>query len=521
MDKKEALKFFDAGSELYDQGKYQEAFSYYEVALKSFKSVGDVTGEADTLLEIGNVFGVQEKFKTAEIYYKRSLDLYHKAGDPLGEGYALTGLGVIHEKHGNYKESMDYYDKSYKKFMLVKEYESAQKVLDLNASLLLDLGNREGDSNNLEKAAECYKKSLELYHLNKDRVGEGYALAGLGIVCEHQADYEDSLKYFEKSLRKFQKAGEYEKAGIISSLIASIHKNHDALEDSLIYYKKSSKLFGKVKYSKRQADIDSFMSELHEKRAKPKSTRREAVILVSYLIAIALAEIVTTYYNMQAGIIIDVFIIFALIINSSFSDSYNFSNILRSIIAVPIIRIIGLTLPIMQIQQLYWFPIISIPLFAASFMIIRSQGLGRESLGLVLGNIPLQLAIGLSGIILGYIEYFILKPEPLIPTFTLESLLIASLILVISTGLAEELLFRGIIQKNVENLLGTILGLLYASLLFTSMHIGWNSLLDLIFVFCVAVFYGYAFQRTRSLFGITLSHGISNTVLFLIMPFLI
>ncbi len=100
-----------------------------------------------------------------------------------------------------------------------------------------------------------------------------------------------------------------------------------------------------------------------------------------------------------------------------------------------------------------------------------------------------------------------------------QNLIFASIILIISTGLAEEILFRGIIQKNAENVFGAAIGLLYTSLLFTALHIGWNSFYDLIFVFSVAIFYGYVFLKSKSIIGITLSHGISNTFLFLIVPF--
>ena len=71
----------------------------------------------------------------------------------------------------------------------------------------------------------------------------------------------------------------------------------------------------------------------------------------------------------------------------------------------------------------------------------------------------------------------------------------------------------------MQKMFSELSGLLYTALLFTALHIGWNSFPDLIFVFAVAMFYGYAFQKTRSIVGITLSHGISNTFLFLIVPF--
>ena len=249
-------------------------------------------------------------------------------------------------------------------------------------------------------------------------------------------------------------------------------------------------------------------------------TSKNIWILIIYLIAITASEIIIAYNNVELGLILETAILFALLINLSISESSDFSNLLRAMMVLPMIRIIGLTIPLMQVKQIYWFPIVAIPLFAASYTLMRTQKLNRKKVGLILGNIPVQLTVALSGVILGFTEYLILKPQPLISSFTLETVLIASVILIISTGFAEELLFRGILQKNAENVFGKIFGLLYASLLFTALHIGWHSVLDLLFVLGVGLFYGYTFQKTRSIFGITLSHGLSNTFLFLIMPFI-
>jgi membrane protease YdiL (CAAX protease family) len=37
----------------------------------------------------------------------------------------------------------------------------------------------------------------------------------------------------------------------------------------------------------------------------------------------------------------------------------------------------------------------------------------------------------------------------------------------------------------------------------------------------VGLFFGWVVQRTRSLLGVTLSHGLTNIVLFLVMPYLL
>ncbi len=57
------------------------------------------------------------------------------------------------------------------------------------------------------------------------------------------------------------------------------------------------------------------------------------------------------------------------------------------------------------------------------------------------------------------------------------------------------------------------------SLLFTVMHLGFLSLIDVVFVFLVALFFGRVVKKTGSLLGVTLAHGATNIILHLIAPF--
>lgn len=318
----------------------------------------------------------------------------------------------------------------------------------------------------------------------------------------------------------FKKARDHVRAGIVSNLIANTYEMQDAVEDALVDYKRSLELFAEVKDHSVKAKTYEAIDKLESKRSAIKYSKQELIIVMGYLGAFVIAELLTTYLDIGAGLVAHTIIVAVLLINSSLIESYNFSNLLRSMLILPMIRIIGLTMPIMGIPYLYRLLIISIPLFAASFIIMRNQGLNMKRVGLIWGNIPVQILIGLTGIILGITEYFILKPEPLIPTLTIVPFLIGSSILIVSTGLSEELFFRGIIQRNAENMFGRVFGLLYVSLLFACFHIGWRSPLDLVFVFGASMFFGYMFQKTGSIFGITLSHGITNIVMFLVMPFL-
>lgn len=419
-------------------------------------------------------------------------------------------LGTKHYSDGKLEEALLYYKKALEIF---HKSEDRQKEADT----LLEMGDIQLKLGNLDNASLSYEKSLEIYGEIDDVSGEGYTLARLGIISEGHKKYEEARDYYKDAIKKFQKAEDHQKTDIISSLIAN---TFDAQEDALIDNKNPMELFEKLKDHSKEAEIYEAMNRIQNKRSEFKINKKDFIYLIGYLVAIVVAEVFTSYYSRGMGLVLEVSIIFALLVHSSLIESYNYSNLLRAMMILPLIRIIGLSLPIMGIPALYWYPIISIPLFAAAFVLMRDQKLTRKKVGLVWGNVPVQILIALSGLLLGFIEFFILKPQPLIPSLTLVPFLTASIILLISTGFAEELVFRGILQRNAENLYGNLFGLVYASLLFTSLHVGWHSFIDLAFVMGVALFYGYAFQKTRSLFGITLSHGLSNSVLFLVMPFI-
>jgi hypothetical protein len=412
----------------------------------------------------------------------------------------------------NYQEALKYYTKAL-------NYYKKSQYKDEEANTLLNMGNVQMELKNYPEALKHYKEALQIFNNENDGLGEGYCLTGIGIIHEKSEDPEQARDYYQQAINKFQSINDTERVAIVHTLIASTYESQGSWEDALHNYQKSTKTFRKTGDHERLQVIAEKTEDIKGKRLKFKISLNEAILLLLYLSLLIIAESSILFNNVQAGLSLEAVILFILLINSSITKSNNFSILLRSMMALPIIRIIGLSIPLLQIPPLYWFPIIAVPLFATSYTIIRAQSLSRRDVGLILGNIPVQFLIAITGIFLGTFEYLILQPKPLIPTLNLETLLFASIILIISTGLAEELLFRGILQKNAQNVLGPLYGLLYTALLFTALHIGWNSIYDLIFVFSVGLFYGYAFYKTKSIIGVTFSHGISNTFLFLIVPF--
>jgi len=247
--------------------------------------------------------------------------------------------------------------------------------------------------------------------------------------------------------------------------------------------------------------------------------RHVAMAALGYVAAIGVAELVTTLGDPRAGVLIHTVILSALILHAAFVAGDEQRGVLLSLCLAPLIRILSLSMPLENIGITFWYVIVSVPLLVASAVVARTIGLTRDDLGLRMGSVPTQLLVGCSGLALGPVEYLILKPDPLIDQFSAQEFWLPALILLIGTGFTEEMLFRGLMQSAARGVFGGA-AVIYVSVVFAVLHIGYQSVLDVSFVFGVSLFFCLVVTRTRSILGVTLSHGITNILLFLVVPFI-
>ncbi len=251
-----------------------------------------------------------------------------------------------------------------------------------------------------------------------------------------------------------------------------------------------------------------------------------------YLLAITFAEAIVILLEPAIGLVSSsvigiachVLILFAVIIDAALINRQYNQKLVLSLAIVPLIRIISLSLPLADIPQIWQYPVIYIPLLVAAVVLARILDLKPGDIGIRFGFLPLQLIIGLVGVGLGIAEYLILTPEPMIEELTWQTAWLPALVLLLSTGFVEEFIFRGVLQKTAVEAFGGW-GIVYVGFIFAVLHIGWIraespfALLYIVFVFLVALFFGWIVKKTGSILGVTLSHGITNIVLFIVAPF--
>jgi hypothetical protein len=175
-------------------------------------------------------------------------------------------------------------------------------------------------------------------------------------------------------------------------------------------------------------------------------------------------------------------------------------------------------MPLVNIPQIWWYPIIYAPLLGATVVVMRILNYRARDVGLTFNRLLIQLGVALTGLLFGVAEYFILKSEAMVAELNWQLIWLPALIILICTGFVEELIFRGVLQRSAVGAFKGW-GIVYVSLLFAILHMGFLSWIDAVFVFGVALFFGWVVKKTGSILGVTLSHGITNIVLFLVVPF--
>ena len=249
------------------------------------------------------------------------------------------------------------------------------------------------------------------------------------------------------------------------------------------------------------------------------------LFLIGYMALLVVAEILVTFvspvlvFPLDGGLVVLVSLHVAWLARQRVetAESRALIALLLAFVLAPLIRIISLTLPLAQIEAPYRYLFAGVPMTLAALVVARTLGLRRGQIGVTWRAPGLQLMTIVVSLGLGFVEFTILRPPPMgAPPWTLAGFLPAATVFIF-TGAPEELIFRGILQTVARPILKSAT-VLYSATVFAVLHIGYKSLTDLLFVFAVGLFYGWMFERSRSIVGTSIGHGLANVVLFFVAP---
>lgn len=256
------------------------------------------------------------------------------------------------------------------------------------------------------------------------------------------------------------------------------------------------------------------------------SARQVLLVLAPYLVLLAVAEYAVTFVNPMLAFPLHGGMIAVLTVHLTLLDQTSrrhptgryMEALLLTLMLSPLIRLISLTLPLPQLPDPYQFMFAGIPMMIGAFMVARYVGFRPAWIGLAWRGTSWQLMAIAGSVAIGVIEFAILRPDPMGALPWTAAGALPALSVAFGTGFPEELIFRGMMQTAARPLIGSTGAVVYASVAFAALHIGYQSGIDVAFVFSVSLWYGWIFERSRSIIGVSIGHGLANVVLFFVGP---
>jgi uncharacterized protein len=246
-----------------------------------------------------------------------------------------------------------------------------------------------------------------------------------------------------------------------------------------------------------------------------KDIARYNLDLILPVILILLAEFLIFLGKPNAAMSIHALDLIFLILSSIFINN----RIYYALMLLPLFRLLNVAMPVFFNLTLYSYSMVYAPMFIPIYFLVKDGFISCSEAGMTFKSflyyLPLAIAVGF---VLGWGEYNVIHPQLLTPGVNIKDVLILTITMIFFVGFVEEFIFRSSLQTVLEERLGSIAGLLLASVIFGFMHSGYRMPLELLYVSFAGVVFGLLFWLTKSLPVISLAHGVTNITLFLVVP---
>ncbi|CAF1138424.1 unnamed protein product [Adineta steineri] len=201
-DKNKSRIYHQLGGIKDDQGKYEEALTFYEKSLaicqKTLPPNHPVL--AASYNNIGSVHGKMGDYPKALSYFEKDLEISQQSLPPNHPDLASSygNIGLVHAKTGNYPKAL----LSHKKAFEIKQQSLPPNHPDL-ASSYGNIGAAHDSMGNYPKALSYYKKALEIQQqsLPPNHPDLATSYNNIGLVHAKTGNYRKALSSHERALK--------------------------------------------------------------------------------------------------------------------------------------------------------------------------------------------------------------------------------------------------------------------------------------------------------------------------------
>ncbi|CAF1014512.1 unnamed protein product [Adineta steineri] len=241
-DNNKAPFYSQLGSIKKDQGKYEEALTFYEKTLAIDRKTRSPNHPnlAICYSNIGLVHNSMGNYPKALSFHEKALEIRQQSfpSNHLDLAFTYGHIGSVHSDMGNYPKSLLYLEK-----VLEIQQQSLPPTHPHLAISQNNIGNAHYSMNNYPKALSSHEKALEIWQRSLPSNHPNLALSynNIGSVHDSMGNYSKALSFHEKALEIRQQSlpPTHPHLAMSYSNIGLVHYSMGNYPKALLYLKKS------------------------------------------------------------------------------------------------------------------------------------------------------------------------------------------------------------------------------------------------------------------------------------------
>ncbi|HWN99455.1 MAG TPA: CHAT domain-containing protein [Blastocatellia bacterium] len=195
--------FTDAKSlrNLWTAESQRDAIEKYKQALVLWQSLADRLMAANSLHEMGFIYGDLGEYQKALDSYAQARELYNAMGDLWGEGGVLNNIGWVYGTLGEHQKAIDFYTQSL-------QASRATGLPHDESRILSNIGAEHASLGEYQKALDIHLQLLAVRQARNDSRGQAITLNNIANCYDHLGDKQKALDYYVKALNRMPAVGD-------------------------------------------------------------------------------------------------------------------------------------------------------------------------------------------------------------------------------------------------------------------------------------------------------------------------
>lgn len=205
------------------QTDYRNARNTFLKTLRLARSLGDVTGEARSLSNIGLIDSNTGNYDRALKYLETALGVTGTDEVSSLRANTLCNIGLIHWRRGDNPLAMEYYERALSLFRVLED-RSGQAYMMRNIGIIRRIAGM------CEEAVSLTRDAEQIYTELGDRLGSCHSLNSMGNIHMYLGQYDLAHEYYSDALTIAEEMDDRMTAGILKTNlgnIASVREDHE------------------------------------------------------------------------------------------------------------------------------------------------------------------------------------------------------------------------------------------------------------------------------------------------------